>query len=509
MYITQGLHRSLQQHPGALALRGPSGDRTFTELADRVARLASALAGLGLRPGDRVGILTANCPEFVETFLACCWGGFTAAPVNTRWSRKEMAYQVNDADIGVLIADTGHLSRARDLREQCPVLGHLIATGPAADGFADYERLLAGSDPAPDTRASGDALVAILYTGGTTGEPKGVMISAGQLITSATGTLATAGTPQAHRFLHTSPLYHLASLAGVVQQVILGSSHFILGDFETEAVAAAIERERITSTTLVPVMIQRLVAHARRAGADLSSLRLLGYGASPISEAVLRDLLDLLPGLALCQRYGMTELGPVATVLTPDDHRDPARPHLLRSVGRAGLHAEIRVVDPADQDVPTGEVGEIIVRGGNMMLGYWKKPEATAEALRGGWMHTGDLGYLDSDGYVYLVDRLKDMIVSGGENVYSAEVEQVLNLHPEVSACAVIGVPDPEWGERVHAVVVPVPGAELTGEDIREFCARSIARYKAPRTVDFADDLPRSAVGKILKRTLRERYRQA
>ncbi|MCL2582737.1 MAG: long-chain-fatty-acid--CoA ligase [Streptosporangiales bacterium] len=507
MYITQGLHRSLQQHPDALAVRGPSGDRTFAELAGRVARLASALAALGLRPGDRVGIITANSPEFVETFLACCWGGFTAAPVNTRWSLAEMAYQMNDADISVLVADPDHLPRARELREACPVLRRLIATGPQADGFGDYEKFLAGSGPAPDVRASGDALVAILYTGGTTGEPKGVMISAGQLITSATGTLATAGTPQAHRFLHTSPLYHLASLAGVVQQVILGSSHFILGDFETEAVATAIERERITSTTLVPVMIQRLVAHARRTGADLSSLRLIGYGASPISESVLKDTLDLLPGVDLCQRYGMTELGPVATVLTPGDHRDAGHPHLLRSVGRAALHAEIRVVDPGDRDVPAGEVGEIIVRGGNMMLGYWKKPEATKEALRGGWMHTGDLGYVDSDGYVYVVDRLKDMIVSGGENVYSAEVEQVLGRHPDVDACAVIGVPDPEWGERVHAVVVPSRGAELTGEEIREFCARSIARYKAPRTVDFAEELPRSAVGKILKRTLRERYR--
>lgn len=507
MYITQGLHRSLQQHPDGLALRGPSGDRTFTELADRVARLASALAGLGLGPGDRVGILTANSPEFVETFLACCWGGFTAAPVNTRWSLKEMAYQVNDAGLGVVIADAAHTGQARDLSDRCPVLRRLVTTGPALDGFGEYEKALASAEPAPDVRAAGDALVAILYTGGTTGEPKGVMISAGQLITSATGTLATAGTPQAHRFLHTSPLYHLASLAGVVQQVILGSSHFILGDFDTEAVAAIIERERITSTTLVPVMIQRLVAHARRTGADLSSLRLLGYGASPISEAVLRDLLDLLPGLDLCQRYGMTELGPVATVLTPDDHRDTARPHLLRSVGRAALHAEIRVVDPAGRHLPAGEIGEITVRGGNMMLGYWKKPEATAEALRGGWMHTGDLGYLDPDGYVYVVDRLKDMIVSGGENVYSAEVEQVLSLHPGVSACAVIGVPDPEWGERVHAVVVPVAGASLTAEEVREFCARSIARYKSPRTVDFTDDLPRSAVGKILKRTLREQYR--
>lgn len=508
MYITQGLHRSLQQHPDALAVRGPSGDRTFTGLADRVARLAGALAGLGLAPGDRVGILTANSPEFVETFLACCWGGFTAAPVNTKWSPAEMAYQVNDADIGVLVADPGHLPRALELRDRCPVLRELIATGPPAGGAAGYEELLAAAAPVPDLRAGGDTLVAILYTGGTTGEPKGVMISAGQLLTSATGTLATAGTPQAHRFLHTSPLYHLAALAGVVQQVILGSSHFILGDFDTETVAAIIERERITSTTLVPVMIQRLAAHARRTGADLSSLRLIGYGASPVSESVLKDILDLLPGVALCQRYGMTELGPVATVLTPEDHRDAARPHLLRSAGRAALHTELRVVDPADRDVPAGEVGEIIARGGNMMLGYWKKPEATAEALRGGWMHTGDLGYLDSDGYLYVVDRLKDMIVSGGENVYSAEVEQVLGRHPDVAACAVIGVPDPEWGERVHAVVVLSPGASLTAGEVREFCARSVARYKAPRTVDFAADLPRSAVGKILKRTLRERYRE-
>ncbi|WP_405904135.1 long-chain-fatty-acid--CoA ligase [Streptomyces sp. NBC_00656] len=509
MYLTQGLHRSLRTNPHAVAVTGERGSVTFADLADRVSRLASGLLGLGLRSGDRVGILSANSSEYLEVALACPWAELVLTPVNSRWSPAEIAYQIDDADVSVLIVDSDSVGAGGALRDRCPVLTTLVSTGDPAPGLVGYEDLIDCSAPMEDRRLSGDALAAILYTGGTTGEPKGVMISPGQLITSAVGTLATMAAERGpNRFLHTSPLYHLAALASFYQQVTLGSHHFTVPEYDTASVAELIERERITGTTLVPVMIQRLVAHSGATGCDLSSLRLLGYGASPISESTLRALLDLLPEVQLCQRYGMTELGPVATVLTPGDHRDPSRPHLLRSAGRAALHAEVRVVDGEDRELPTGQVGEVVVRGGHLMIGYWKKPEQTAETLRGGWMHTGDAGYFDDEGYLYLVDRFKDMIVTGGENVYSAEVERVLEQHPRVSACAVIGVPDPDWGERVHAVVVLGPGKvpEPTVREIRAFCAERIARYKAPHTVDFVPQLPLSAVGKVLKRTLREQY---
>jgi acyl-CoA synthetase (AMP-forming)/AMP-acid ligase II len=507
MYITQGLHRSLQHHPGRLATFEPGREHTFAEFAGRIARFAAALHATGARPGDRIGIVAENSIRWIEYALACPWGGLVASPLNYRWSLEEMTYQVRDCQIRVLLADDLHLERARALRQECSDLTGLIYCGPgeAPADFLAMEALIAGAHPMADVRAAADTLVGILYTGGTTGEPKGVMISSGQLMVSSTGTLATAGMANvAERFLHISPLFHLASLASVYQQVLLGSTHFVVPQFDPDHVATLIERHAITSTTLIPTTIHRLFRYAEAAGRDLSSLRRLGYGAEPISPAVLSHALAMLPYLQMCQRYGMTELGPVATVLRPEDHRDTRRPELLSSAGRAALHVELRIVDSADRDLAAGEVGEIIVRGGNLMLGYWNKPEETARALRGGWMHTGDLGRLDETGYLYVVDRLKDMIVTGGENVYSAEVEKVLAGHPAVDACAVIGLPDADWGERVHAVVVPVAGQQPDPAELRDFVGDRIARYKAPRSVEFVAEMPRSAVGKILKRELRD-----
>jgi acyl-CoA synthetase (AMP-forming)/AMP-acid ligase II len=251
-------------------------------------------------------------------------------------------------------------------------------------------------------------------------------------------------------------------------------------------------------------MIQKLVDSPEAADADLSSLRHLYYGASPISQSVLDRAAKRLPGVDFTQAYGMTELSPVATLLSPDDHR---RPELLRSAGRAAPHCEVRVVDDDDHEVPRGQVGQIVARGGNVMLGYWNRPEETEEALRGGWMHTGDGGHMDECGYVFIADRIKDMIVTGGENVYSVEVENALATHPAVAACAVIGVPDEDWGERVHAVVVLNEDTERpTADQLREHTKQNIAGYKAPRSIDFVDSLPMSGAGKVLKRELRDRY---
>jgi acyl-CoA synthetase (AMP-forming)/AMP-acid ligase II len=259
----------------------------------------------------------------------------------------------------------------------------------------------------------------------------------------------------------------------------------------------------VTDTLLVPTMIQMLIDAPGAGTHDFGSLQRLVYGASPISDALLTRAAAALPGVQFTQAYGMTELAPLATYLSPADHADPV---LCRSAGRAGPHVEVRVVDPHDREVPPGVVGEVVVRGGNVMLGYWGKPEETAEVLRGGWMHTGDGGYLDERGYVFLVDRIKDMIVSGGENVYSAEVENALATHPAVAQCAVIGVPDPELGERVHAVVVRAPGAIVSHEELREHCKTLVAGYKAPRSSEFVDAMPLSGAGKILKRELRAKY---
>ena len=509
MYFTQGLHRSVQREPDALAVVDGDRQLTFAQLESRVSRLAGVFTSCGLEPGDRVGMLATNCFEYVEYAFACPWASMVLSPLNNRWSLDEMAFQIEDAGIRVLLVDGPRFAVAQQLRDRCPVLETVIVFGAEdhpADAL-DYDSVLALHAPVPDSLATPDALAVLMYTGGTTGRPKGVMLSAGQIMTSVLGVLAGSGEPNtAGRYLHVAPLFHLAAFAGLVQASVVGSTHVLMGDFTVENLVATIADKRVTQTVMVPTMVQAMLEHSARTGLPIDSLQSVTYGASPMPETVLHKLIERLPDLRLRQGYGMTELAPAATLLRDEDHRNPDHPERLRSVGRAALHSEVRIVDAFDVELPRGEIGEVVARGNNVMIGYWNYPSETAQALRDGWMHTGDLGFMDQHGYVFLVDRLKDMIISGGENVYSAEVEAALSQHPAVSSCAVIGVPDEKWGERVHAVVVRTPETTLSGEELRDFVGDRIARYKAPRTVDFVDALPLSPVGKILKRTLREQY---
>lgn len=506
MSLTRGVHRSLQQRPNAPALIHGEATWTFQELADRVARLAAGLKTLGLKAGDPLGIISQNTTTFVEYALVCPWGGFVATPINYRWTVDEISYQLADSDTSVLLVDAESAERARSLRRSHPHLTLISADSSlVADGFIDYEDLISQSGPMEDSRPESNTLAGILYTGGTTGRPKGVMLTHGQIAASCLGALASSGSsnlPQ--RILHVGPLYHLAALGAFYQHVMIGSTHVVTDDLSIEGIASAISAHRVSTTSLVPTMIQRLVQYVAESSCDLSSLVSLSYGAAPISAPVLQSVMEILPDLQLSQRYGMTELAPIATILRAEDHLDSSHPERRRSVGRAGIHTEIRVIDADNNELAPGEIGEVIVRGDNVMLGYWNRPLETKAVLRDGWMHTGDAGHLDVDGYLYLVDRLKDMIVTGGENVYSAEVEMVLATHEAVAACAVIGLPDADWGERVHAVIVVHAGKSVTTAELREFCASSIARYKAPRSIEFVDQLPLSAVGKVLKRALRD-----
>ncbi len=467
MYLTQGLHRAVQQQPDEVMTIFGARRRTFRAVADRVARLAGALRELGVGDGDRVAMLALNSDRYNEYLLAVPWAGAVLNPVNFRWSVAEIAYSLRDSGSRVL---------------------------PVDDVFAPM---------LPALRAAVPGLAGLFYTGGTTGFAKGVMLSHANLGISWLGSAATGymGRPGS-RTLHAAPMFHLADLAFWGITVLVGGSHAILPGFDPAAVLSAIETEQVTDALLVPTMIQLLVDHPGIGRYNLSSLRGVVYGASPIPQPVLERAMKAFPSASFTQAYGMTELAPVATMLSPADH-EAGR---LRAAGRAAPHAEVRVVDADDAEVPTGTVGEIIVRGGHVMQGYWNQPDESAHALRGGWMHTGDGGYLDEDGYLYVVDRLKDMIVSGGENVYSAEVENAVARHPAVAQCAVIGVPDPDWGERVHAVVVLRPGATLTAGELREHAKTLIAGYKAPRSMEIADALPLSGAGKVLKRELRQKY---
>ena len=506
MNLTSALHRALQQHPDrALTI---SGDRvrTVRESADRVARLAGVLGGLGVGRGDRFGILALNSDRYHETLLAAAWSGAVVVPLNTRWTVAENAYAVFDAGIRVLLVDDTFAGMTAGIRETCPDLDTLVHCGDGStpDGLLSYEALLAEHDPAPDAGAGGDDVFGIFYTGGTTGEPKGVVLSHANLMSNSLAVLTThrVVAPDG-RLLHSAPMFHLADIAAWNMGQLVGTTHVILPSFEPGAVCRAIAEHQVTDALLVPTMIQMIADHPAAAEHDLTSLRGVLYGASPISEAVLDRAAKVFTVAEFCQAYGMTELSPVATLLLPPDHEDPV---LRRSAGRPVVDVQVRVVGPDDVELPRGEVGEVVARGDSVMQGYWNRPEETAEALRGGWMHTGDGGYMDADGYVFIVDRVKDMIVTGGENVYSVEVEKAIARHPAVASCAVIGVPDEAYGERVHAVVVLQPGAQLAPEALRDFCRQYIANYKLPRTTEVVDALPISGAGKILKRELRARH---
>lgn len=503
MYVTQALHRLLQQRPQAPMTECGARRHTVTQSVDRIARLASALRNLGVGQGETVGFLGLNSDRFHEFLLAVPWADAVVNPINIRWSPAEIAYSLGDSDCRIVFVDDAFAAIVPRLRSAGADVGAAVYCGDGAcpPGLLDYEELIATAEPAEDARRGGDAAYGVFYTGGTTGHPKGVMLSHRNVMVGSLGTLSSGHFISARgRLLHVAPMFHLAGIASWLAGNLMGSTHVMVPHFTPDGTARAIAAHQITDILLVPTMIQMMLDHPDNAGACFESVRHVVYGASPISDTVLARARKAFPGAAFTQAYGMTELAPVATLLSPGDHDNPL---LTRSAGRAAPHVEIRVVDEDDHDVPCGRVGEIAVRGDNVMVGYRSRAEETSVALRNGWMHTGDMGYLDADGYLFVVDRLKDMIVTGGENVYSAEVENVLARHEAVGAVAVIGVPDDRWGEQVHAVVVLRPGASTTAEQLGAHCREVLAGYKVPRSFEFAAELPMSGVGKVLKRDLR------
>jgi long-chain acyl-CoA synthetase len=466
---------------------------TYLETADRCRRLIAGLRGLGAGAGDRVAVVAGNCHRYLELYQAVPGAGMVLVPLNPRHVDAELRYALEDSGAKVLLSD-------RDPAGVADVVDHVI------DLDAGYEALVSANPPAefPD-RVSAQALAGLFYTGGTTGAAKGVMLTHRNLIANTTHLQAYWQFDGDTRWLIVAPLFHAAGSIAVLATVWNGGSHIVLPAFDPAHALDLIAEHRVTHTLVVPTMLAALSQEQGARPRDVASLRHIAYGGAPIATDTLRRAHDAFPAAELMHIYGTTETSPIATML-PHQERLLDAPQ-ARSCGQPSIGVEVRVVDPKGRPVPAGEVGELAIRGPNVMAGYWNQPEQTAAALLDGWYRSGDLGYQDARGFLYLVDRAKDMIVTGGENVYSTEVEEALYRHPAVAEAAVFGVPDAHWGEAVHAVVVP--RGPVTPAELSAHCRSLIAGYKVPKTIELrSEPLPKSAAGKLLKRRLREPYWQ-
>ena len=505
--LTEMLNSAARGGSGAISTTFDGRERTWRETRERVARLAGGLNALGVRRGDRVAILALNSDRYTEFLSGVWWAGAVVVPLNIRWTAAETAYSLEDSGAGCLFVDAAFAGLAPQIRAICPGLRQVVYCddGAPPEGMLSYEALLGENAPAADAEAGGEDLAGLYYTGGTTGFPKGVMIPHRALWYNNMLCAKLLEVEPEDVILHAAPMFHMADSCVGGAASIVGATHAYVARFDAEAVMATIGAKGVTHTVVVPTMIAMLLQHPAFATERLKSLRVVGYGGSSISRGVLAEALLKLPHVRFVQVYGQTEMAPVVTSLPASYHAlDGARSTKLAAAGRVAPGCELRIVDAAGVDVGVGEVGEIVARGPGMMQGYWRQPEQTAATIRDGWVHTGDGAYQDQDGFVFIVDRMKDMIVTGGENVFTAEVESAISTHAAVAEVAVIGIPSEQWGEAVHAVVVLRAGHAATEDELISHCELLIANYKRPRSVTIRTaSLPLSGAGKVLKRELR------
>ena len=509
MYFTQGLKNAIQLKSNAIATIDGKRRQTWKELGGRVAKLAGALKTLGLPEGGRAAILALNSDRYFEYYYAVPWAGGVFVPLNIRLAPPELIFLLNDSGTEILLVDDEFASTLPALVDKLETVRHIVRISDHAPqaNTLDYEAILEAADPIPDAIAGGAELAGIFYTGGTTGLPKGVMLSHDNLIFNALNALIVSGYNANSLYLHAAPMFHMADATSVCGLTMVQGTHVFIPKFDPETTLRVIAAEKITNVTLVPTMINMLVNFSRVADYDLSTLKRIWYGASSMPMEIMKKSMEIIPDCQFAQSYGMTELSPLATILEEKYHQLENPSQKMKSVGTAVPAVEMRIVDEKDQEVPRNIVGEVVVRGDNVMLGYWNRPQDTAKAVRDGWMRTQDAGYMDEDGFIYITDRMKDMIISGGENIYSTEVENKIYEHPAVESCAVIGIPDDKWGEKVHAIVDLKKSASATEEELITFCKERLAGYKCPRSVSFqSEPLPLSGAGKILKSKLREPY---
>jgi long-chain acyl-CoA synthetase len=507
--IGQNLRRAARIAPDRLALVSGPHERTWRQLLDRVSRLASGLRGEGLEPGDRVAILSNNSAAFFELYFAAPWAGLIMASLNSRWSVREMIEALEDCAPRCLIVDAEFAHLAEALQAAVGSISIVIQAGDEPNAGAEAGRLwddLASASPIADAAVDEDAPAYLFYTGGTTGRAKGVILSARNFHTAGLSSLYTGGYSEASVISLSVPMFHMSGGGLIAAQMAVAAAAHIIPRFEPVASMAAVAAAGATHVVWVPTMLSMLLDSPAFGEHDLSSLQRIFYGSAPMPPSLIARALAAIPGVSFTQYYGMTEVTGNATWLGPEVHTEGAETLRLRSVGRAVPGVEVKVVGASGKDAAPGEVGEICIRGPTITQGYWNQPEKTAEAIVEGWMRTGDLGHMDAGGFVFLVDRMKDMIISGGENVYSSEVENALYQHPAVRECAVIGEPDEKWGEIVSAVIY-AEDTLVDATDLIAHCRALIAGYKLPKRLHFsAEPLPKSAAGKILKAELRQRY---
>jgi acyl-CoA synthetase (AMP-forming)/AMP-acid ligase II len=489
---------------------------TYMEMQERVNRLANALADLGVKRGSKVAIMALNSPQYIETYYACAKLGATFVPLNYRAKREELTYMVNNSEASVFFVGERYLELTAAIRGELKGIRHFICYDARPRGMQNYEDVLARYEPEEIfVDIQDDDPTILMYTSGTTALPKGVVLTYLSLSVYVTNTVEPAN-PETHDVMLLSvPVYHVAGVTAIMSSIWGGRTLAVLPQFDPHAWLEAVQREKVTHSFVVPTMIKRIMEEPDFDKYDLSSLRLLAYGAAPMPYEVIRKAVGVFK-CGLMNAYGQTESTSTLTYLGPEDHviegteeEKKKKMERLKSVGRTMEDVQMGIMDPQGNLLPPGQEGEIVATGARLMTGYWKREEETAEALVDGWLHTGDVGWIDEDGYLFITGRTKDLIIRGGENISPGEIEAVLEQHPKVEEAAVFGVPDVEWGEEVKAVVVLRPSLVATADEIIQHAKGHLSSFKAPKYVAFVEELPRNYLGKVLKTELRKTHGKA